>query len=131
MPLPSNNLLIPVVLGFFLIVALVIFPPLGALIGILSPFPLIFIYLQRGRQVGIALIALVFSVLLLLVGTDRAMLFLAEYAIMALVLAELIRMRLPGDRCIAGGALVSGLMSMFLLVALLGCLLYTSDAADE
>ena len=120
MPLPSNNLLIPVVLGFFLIVALLIFPPLGALIGILSPFPLIFIYLQRGRQVGIALIALVFSVLLLLVGTDRAMLFLAEYAVMALVLAELIRMRLPGDRCIAGGALVSGLMSMFLLVALLG-----------
>ena len=83
--------------------------------GILSPFPLIFIYLQRGRQVGIALVALVFAVLLLLVGADRAMLFLAEYSLMALVLAELIRMQLPGDRCIAGGALASGLISMVLL----------------
>ena len=88
--------------------------------GILSPFPLIFIYLQRGRQVGIALVALVFAVLLLLVGADRAMLFLAEYALMALVLAELIRMQLPGDRCIAGGALASGLISVVLLAALLG-----------
>ena len=96
------------------------FPPIGALIGILSPFPLIFIYLQRGRQVGIALVALVFAVLLLLVGADRAMLFLAEYALMALVLAELIRMQLPGDRCIAGGALASGLISVVLLAALLG-----------
>ena len=88
--------------------------------GILSPFPLIFIYLQRGRQVGIALVALVFAVLLLLVGADRAMLFLAEYALMALVLAEFIRMQLPGDRCIAGGALASGLISMVLLAVLLG-----------
>ena len=88
--------------------------------GILSPFPLIFIYLQRGRQVGIALVALVFAVLLLLVGADRAMLFLAEYSLMALVLAELIRMQLPGDRCIAGGALASGLISVVLLAALLG-----------
>ena len=88
--------------------------------GILSPFPLIFIYLQRGRQVGIALVALVFAVLLLLVGADRAMLFLAEYSLMALVLAELIRMQLPGDRCIACGALASGLISVVLLAALLG-----------
>ena len=88
--------------------------------GILSPFPLIFIYLQRGRQVGIALVALVFAVLLLLVGADRAMLFLAEYSLMALVLAELIRMQLPGDRCIAVGALASGLISVVLLAALLG-----------
>jgi uncharacterized protein YybS (DUF2232 family) len=97
-----------------------VFPPLGALIGILSPFPLIFICLQRGRQVGIALVALVFAVLLLLVGSDLAMLFLAEYALMALVLAEFIRMELPGDLCIAGGALASGLISMVLLAALLG-----------
>ncbi|MBC8288657.1 MAG: DUF2232 domain-containing protein [Nitrospinae bacterium] len=116
----SKNLLVPVVLVFVLFFGLMVFPPLGALIGILSPFPLIFIYLQRGRQVGIALVALVFAVLLVLVGTNQALLFLAEYALMALMLGELIRMQLPGDRCIAGSALASGFVSMVLLVALLG-----------
>ncbi len=95
-----------------------VFPPFGALIGILSPFPLVFVYLQRGRQVGIALVALVFVVLLLLVGTNQAMLFLAEYALMALVLGEMIRIQLPGDRCIAISALASGFMSIVLLVVL-------------
>ena len=86
-----------------------VFPPLGALIGVLSPFPLVFMYLQRGRQVGIALIALVFAVLLLLVGANQAMLFLAEYALMALLLGEMIRIQLPADRCIAISALASGI----------------------
>ncbi|SVD41302.1 uncharacterized protein METZ01_LOCUS394156, partial [marine metagenome] len=85
-PSRLKNLLLPVILVFILFFALMVFPPLGALIGVLSPFPLVFIYLQRGRQVGMALIALVFVVLLLLVGANQAMLFLAEYALMALLL---------------------------------------------
>jgi len=118
LPLPSKNL--PVILVVILVFALLVFPPLGALIGVLSPFPLVFIYLQRGRQVGIALVALVFAVLLVLVGSSQAMLFLAEYALMALVLGESIRIQLPGDRCIVGSALVSGIVSMILLATLLG-----------
>lgn len=117
---PPKNLLVPVVLVFILFFALVVFPPLGALIGVLSPFPLVFIYLQRGRQVGVALVALVFAVLLLLVGTNQAMLFLAEYALMALALGELIRLQFSGDRCIAISALASGFVSMVLLMVLLG-----------
>ena len=118
--IPPKNLLVPAVLVFILFFGLMVFPPLGALIGVLSPFPLVFIYLQRGRQVGIALVALVFVVLLLLVGANQAMLFLAEYALMALVLGELIRFQLPGDRCIAISALASGFVSMVLLLALFG-----------
>lgn len=90
------------------------------LVGILSPFPLVFLALQRGRQVGIALIALVFVVLLLLVGSNQAMLFLAEYALMALLLGEMIRFRLPGDRCIAFSALASSLVSIVVLLVLFG-----------
>jgi uncharacterized protein YybS (DUF2232 family) len=118
--IPPKNLLVPAVLVFILFFGLMVFPPLGALIGVLSPFPLVFIYLQRGRQVGIALVVLVFAVLLLLVGANQAMLFLAEYALMALVLGELIRLQIPADRCIAISALASGFVSMVLLVALLG-----------
>jgi uncharacterized protein YybS (DUF2232 family) len=116
--IPPKNLLVPTVLVFILFFVLIVFSPLGALIGVLSPFPLVFIYLQRGRQIGIVLVALVFVVLLLLVGANQAMLFLSEYALMALVLGELIRFQLPGDRCIAISALVSGFVSMVLLVAL-------------
>lgn len=110
----------PVVLVFALLFALMVFPPLGALIGIVSPFPLIFVYLQKGRQVGSALIALVFVVLLLLVGANQAMLFLAEYALMAVVMGEMIRFRVPGDRCIAFSALASGLVSVVFLLILFG-----------
>ena len=116
--IPPKNLLVPAVLVFILFFGLMVFPPLGALIGVLSPFPLVFIYLQRGRQAGIALVVLVFAVLLLLVGANQAMLFLAEYALMALVMGELIRFQLPGDRCIAISALASGFVSMVLLVAM-------------
>jgi len=119
-PSQTKNLLVPVVLVFILFFALMVFPPLGALIGVLSPFPLVFIYLQRGRRVGIALMALVFVVLLLLVGANQAMLFLAEYALMALLLGEMIRIQLPGDRCIAISALASGLVSIVLLLVLFG-----------
>ena len=119
-PSQPKNLLLPVVLVCILIFALMVFPPLGVLIGILSPFPLVFIYLQRGRQVGMALIALVFVVLLLLVGANQAMLFLAEYALMALLLGEMIRIKLPCDRCIAISALASGLVSIVLLLVLFG-----------
>ena len=64
------------------------------------------------------MLLLVFVVLLLLVGANQAMLFLAEYALMALLLGELIRFQLPGDRCIAISALASGFVSIVLLVAL-------------
>jgi uncharacterized protein YybS (DUF2232 family) len=118
--IPPKNFLVPAVLIFVLFFGFMVFPPLGTLIGVLSPFPLVFIYLQRGRQVGIALVALVFAVLLLLVGANQAMLFLAEYALMALVLGELIRFQLPGDRCIAISALASGFVSIVLVTVLFG-----------
>jgi uncharacterized protein YybS (DUF2232 family) len=119
-PLSPKKLLVPAALVFVLFFALMVFPPLGTLIGVLSPFPLVFIYLQRGRQVGFILVALVFVMLLMLVGINQAMLFLAEYALMALLLGEMIRIQLPADRCIAIGALASGLASIVLLVVLFG-----------
>jgi len=116
----SQNLLLPVVLVFALLFALVVFPPLGALVGVLSPFPLVFIYLQRGQQVALVLMALIFGVLWFLVGQDQALLFMAEYAVMAFVLGEMIRARFPGDWCIGASSLISGGVSILLLIALLG-----------
>ena len=114
-PPSPKNMLVSVILVGILLFALMVFSPLGALIGVFSPFPLVFIYLQRGRQVGIILVVLVFGMLLMMVGVNQAMLFLAEYALMALLLGEMIRIQLPGDRCITISALASGLALILLL----------------
>ena len=112
--------MLPVVLVFALLFALVVIPPLGALVGILSPFPLVFIFLQRGKQVALVLMTLIFGVLWFLVGQNQALLFMGEYAVMAFVLGEMIRARFPGDWCIGASSLISGGISILLLVALLG-----------
>lgn len=112
--------MLPVVLVFALLFALAVFPPLGALVGVLSPFPLVFIFLQRGKQMALVLMALIFAVLWFLVGQNQALLFMAEYAVMALVLGEMVRARFPGDWCIGASALISGGVSLLLLVSLLG-----------
>ena len=116
----SQNLLLPVLLVFALLFAVVFFPPLGALVGVLSPFPLVFIYLQRGKQAAAVLMVLIFGVLWFLIGEKQALLFMAEYAVMALVLGQMIRARFPGDWCIGASSLVSAGISILLLVALLG-----------
>lgn len=116
----SQSLLLPVVLVFALLFALVVIPPLGALVGILSPFPLVFIFLQRGKQLALVLMALIFGVLWFLVGPNQALLFMAEYAVMAFVLGEMIRARFPGGWCIGASSLISGGVSILLLVALVG-----------
>ena len=116
----SQSLLLPVVLVFALLFALVVIPPLGALVGILSPFPLVFIFLLRGKQVALVLMALIFGVLWFLVGQNQALLFMAEYAVMAFVLGEMIRARFPGGWCIGASSLISGGVSILLLVAMLG-----------
>ena len=88
--------------------------------ALLSPFPLGFIFLQRGKQVALVLMSLIFGVLWFLVGQDQALLFMAEYAVMALVLGEMIQGRYPGDWCIGVSSVVSAGVSIILLVALLG-----------
>ncbi|NIQ02816.1 MAG: DUF2232 domain-containing protein, partial [Nitrospinaceae bacterium] len=61
------------------------------------------------------LIALVFGVLLALMGMTQAMMFLAEYAVMAILMAETIRMGLPLDRSIFFSALAATVVSLVLL----------------
>ena len=110
----------PVALVLAVIFVLLVFPPMGALVGILTPFPLAFIFLQRGKQPALVLMALIFGVIWFLVGQSQALLFMAEYALMAIILGEMIRARFPGGWCIGLSSLISGGLSLFLLVALIG-----------
>ncbi len=111
-------MVLPVLLILAAVFAVIFFPPLGALVGVLAPAPLIFVYLQRGQVPGLVLMGLVFLVLMFLAGPPQAMLFAAEYVIMATVLAETVKAQLTMEKCIflsALGSMVFATLTLFVL----------------
>ncbi len=123
MPEPNlvKNVLIPygIFLGIFFL-ALVI-PQLGVIAEMLTPLPLILIYLQRGKVIGLMSVFVVFCMLLGLVGAPEAIIFFIEYAVMALVMAETIRLRFKFEKTIFYGALASTVLSIvFLFIMVTG-----------
>ncbi|MEE9259240.1 MAG: YybS family protein [Nitrospinaceae bacterium] len=112
-PAEPKDFILPVVLFLVLFAVILVMPGLGIFVGVLAPSPLIIVYLQRGNRVGLALLALVFLSLLALMGPRQAVLFFAEYAVLAIIMAETIRQRLDFDKCIFFGALGPALLSIF------------------
>ena len=113
-------MVLPAILIMAAVFMVLVFPPMGALVGVLAPAPLIFVYLQRGQVVGLILMGLVFVVLWFLTGPGQAMLFVAEYGVMATVLAETVKAQLTMDKCIFLSALGSMVLATFLLFVLFG-----------
>lgn len=122
-----EKVLLPVVAILVLLLLATQVPPLLLLIGVLIPVPLIFVYVQFGRRPGITLFALVFTVLFLLVGPKQAFVFFAEYAVMAGIMAESIRLRFSFDKCI----LLSTLMSALVLAGLFFMLIERESTITE
>lgn len=100
-----------------MLVASLLVPGVGVLAGLIAPTPLIIISLQKGRYAGLSLIALVFVVLTALMGPRQAVLFFAEYALLAIVMAEGIRYRFDFDKCILFSALGSAVLSLAFVFA--------------
>ncbi|VAX32794.1 hypothetical protein MNBD_NITROSPINAE05-1263 [hydrothermal vent metagenome] len=119
-PTQPGKFVLPVLLIFAAVFAVLFFPPMGALVGVFAPAPLIFVYLQRGQVVGMILMGLVFIVLMLLTGPAQAMLFAAEYVVMATILAETVKAQLTMDKCIFLSALGSMVLATFFLFVLFG-----------
>jgi uncharacterized protein YybS (DUF2232 family) len=115
-----GKFVLPAILLTAAVFAVLIFPPMAALVVVLAPAPLLFVYLQRGQVVGFILMGLVFVVLLLLAGPAQAMLFVAEYVVMATILAETVKAQLSMDKCIFLGALGSMVLATMLMVVLFG-----------
>ena len=91
-------------------------PALSVMIGILIPVPLTFFYIHFGRRLGLALLAFIFVALFSLIGPREAALFFTEYAVLAGVMSETIRLRFSFDRCILFSTLVSAVLSIALLL---------------
>jgi len=111
----GKSLLLVVVLLVFLFVVMLV-PGFSLMIGVLIPVPLTIVYVRFGRRAGLVLLALIFIVLLILLGPRQAILFFTEYAVLAGVMAETIRFRFSFDKCILSGALISSALSIAVLL---------------
>ena len=111
----ARDALIPY--GIFLVIILVAFvaPPLGMFVGMLTPVPLILIYLQRGKIPGLITITGVSLALLVLAGPQLAIAFLAAYGIMAAAMAETTRLSFSFEKIILISTLAPAILTLLLL----------------
>lgn len=89
-------------------------------VSIALPMPFILIFLANGRQVGLISVAFLFILLYYLAGSSQAYIFLGEFAVMAILLAETIRIHFTFDKCIFVSAVGSTFVSLVLLFAIHG-----------
>ncbi len=115
MPERLGALLLPLVLFLAILGVALLFPALGILVGIFTPVPLILIYLQWGKPIGLISMGAVFLVIMSLASPQQAMIFIAEYALVALIMAETIGLSLPYDRSIFFSTLGSAALSIILI----------------
>ncbi len=111
----ARDVLIPY--GIFLVIILVAFiaPPLGMLVGMFTPVPLILLYLQRGKITGLITITAVGLALLVLVGPQLAIAFIAAYGIMAAAMAETTRLSFSFEKIVLISALVPAVLTLLML----------------
>ncbi len=111
----ARDVLIPY--GIFLVIILVAFvaPPLGMLVGMLTPVPLILVYLQRGKITGLITISAVGLALFLLMGPEWAIAFVTAYGLMAAAMAEATRLSFSFEKILLISALAPSVLTLLLM----------------
>jgi uncharacterized protein YybS (DUF2232 family) len=94
-------------------------PVLGIVVSLLAPTPILLATLRCGSRTGLIALGLSTLSLALLFGSLQSGIFLAEYGVMALVLAEAIRRQWSVERTILASTAVPSMASGALLVALI------------
>ena len=111
----ARDVLIPY--GIFLGIILVAFiaPPLGMIVAMFTPVPLVLVYLQRGKIIGLITITAVALALMVLVGPKLAIAFIGAYGVMAAAMAETTRLSFSFEKIILGSALAPAVLTLVLL----------------
>jgi uncharacterized protein YybS (DUF2232 family) len=94
-------------------------PVLGIVVSLLAPAPILLATLRYGRRTGLLALGLSTLALALLFGSLQSSIFLAEYGVMALVLAEAIRRQWSVERTILASTVLPSVASGALIVALI------------
>jgi uncharacterized protein YybS (DUF2232 family) len=113
--IPIKEIFLPVAVTLVIFFVSLLFPPLGIVIGVFSPVPLVWIYLRGGKQIGLVCLVVACVIILFAFGVRYALFFMAEYGVMAFILGETVRFRLPIEKCIVFTALGSAFMSAVVL----------------
>ncbi len=90
---------------------------MGVLAGVFIPVPLILVYLQRGKIVGLMTITAVALALMVTVGPQLAIAFVTAYGIMAAAMAEGTRLSLPFEKIVLFSALAPAVLTGLVIFA--------------
>jgi uncharacterized protein YybS (DUF2232 family) len=119
----SVQVLMWVALTVMLFAAARYVPIMGILVSLLAPTPILLVTLRESLRTGLVVLGLSTLGLALWFGRLPSGMFLAEYGVMAVVLAETIRRRWPIERAILAATALPALASG----ALIGLLLSSVD----
>ena len=94
-------------------------PVLGILVSLFAPTPLLVVTLRHGLRIGLLALGLSTLSLAMLFGSLQSTIFFAEYGVMALAMAEAIRMQLPVEKTLLVATVAPVVASGLVMVALL------------
>lgn len=117
---PPPNILAPIIIFIGIFALTLAVPTLGLFVSIILPTPIILIFLANGRRAGWASATALFFILLALAGPNQAIVFLGEFVVMAIIMAETIKGSFPFEKCILFSAAGAAVISLSLLVSVHG-----------
>lgn len=110
----------PAIISMALFSAAIFVHPLGIVLSIFSPLPIILAYLYRGQRTGLVSLAVVTVILLFFVNAQISLVFLVEYGLLAVVMAESIRRNYSINKIVlysvGASLLFGGTLTYFLLL---------------
>jgi uncharacterized protein YybS (DUF2232 family) len=94
-------------------------PVIGILVSLLAPTPILLVVLRHGWRKGLLALGLSTLCLALLLGSLQSLLFIVEYGVMAIAMAEAIRRRWSVEKAVALSTIAPFLASGLFLTSLL------------
>jgi uncharacterized protein YybS (DUF2232 family) len=94
-------------------------PALGIVVSLLAPTPILLAILRYGLRIGLLSLGLSTLSLALLFGSFQSTIFLAEYGVMALVMAEAIRRQWSVEKTVLASTALPSVASAAVLVLLI------------
>lgn len=94
-------------------------PILGVFVSLLAPTPLVLLALRHGLRMGCLALGLAGLCLALFFGIFQSLIFVAEYGVMAVVMAGAIRLRWSVEKTLGAATLAPFLVSGLVMLSLL------------
>ena len=115
----NGQVLVLAALAIMLFAASGYVPVIGILVSLLAPTPILLVVLRHGWRKGLLALGLSTLCLALLLGSLQSLLFIVEYGVMAIAMAEAIRRRWSVEKAVALSTIAPFLASGLFLTSLL------------